>query len=360
MHVKQIRLVNYRSFENLSVKFENKLNYICGPNASGKTNLIEGIYYLALGRSFKKARDKNLIKEGENLAQVLVEYESKGETHSLRADISPSSKVIYLDDTKQTSVTKIVGKIQCVVYTPGSVMLFKNEPSERRKLIDSSLSSLSSRYLYALVRHKKILRERNVALSSGYDENVIDVLTEELINISFLIYDQRSKFIKVLNQTIGEIYSQLFGLKQEVKLEYVTNVPKINEQETFKSELRKYYNSVKTEERMRKTTLIGTQRDDLKAFIDDKSVFAYASQGQSRLLVLALKVAIAEIIEKKIGERPIMLLDDVLSDLDEERRLNILAYLKDKGQVFITSADNFEKVSNGDIYQIINNQVKRS
>ncbi len=359
MQIRRIRLINYRSFDNLSLEFDNKLNYICGPNAVGKTNLIEGIYYLSLGRSFKKNKDKDLIKENNNLAQISIEYESKKEEHTLRADISSKSKIIYFDDMKQASVTSIVGKLNCVVYTPSSVMLFQNDPGERRKLMDSCLSSLSSKYLYALVRHKKILKERNVALAQGYDENVIEVLTDELINASFVIYEQRYKLIDELNKNIEKIYCELFGTNQKIILEYVTNVPKIKSQEEFKSELRKYHDSIKTEERIHKTTLIGIQRDDLKAYIDDQSVFAYASQGQNRLLVLALEIAISKIIENKIGEPPILLLDDVLSDLDEKRRNNLLEYLQKQGQVFITSANEIEDLPNCDVYQIKNNQVKR-
>lgn len=359
MQIRRIRLINYRSFENLSLEFDNKLNYICGPNAVGKTNLIEAIYYLSLGRSFRKNKDRDLIKEGENLAQISIEYESKNEDHTLRADISKKGKVIYLDEEKQQSVTKIVGKMNCVIYTPSSVLLFKNEPSERRKMIDYSISSLSAKYLYALIRHKKILKERNVALTQGYDENVIEVLTDELINVSFVISQQRRKFIDKLNESIATIYSVLFGKGQEVRLEYETNVPKTNSQEEFKRELKKLHDSIRTEERIRKTTLIGIQRDDLKAFINEKSVFAYASQGQNRLIVLALQIAVAKIIESIIGEYPILLLDDVLSDLDETRKTNLITYLQKKGQVFITSTEEINDLPNCDVYKINNNQVKR-
>jgi len=359
MQIRRIRLINYRSFENLSLEFDNKLNYICGPNAVGKTNLIEGIYYLSLGRSFKKNKDKDLIREKQKLAQILIEYNSNDGNHTLRADISLKSKIIYFDEIKQTSVTSIVGKLNCVVYTPSSVLLFKNEPAERRKMIDSSLSSLSAKYLYALVRHKKILRERNVALAQSYDENVIDVLTNELINTSFIIYEQRNRFIKEIDKMIGDIYVQLFGTNQKIRLEYVTNVPKIDSQEEFKKELHRLHDSIRTEERMRKTTLLGIQRDDLRAFIDEQSVFAYASQGQNRLLVLALNLTIAQIIKNKIGERPILLLDDVLSDLDETRKKNLLSYLQNCGQVFLTSTEEIKSLPNCDIYQINNNLVKR-
>lgn len=355
MQIRRIRLINYRSFENLSLEFENKLNYICGPNAVGKTNLIEGIYYLSLGRSFKKNKDRDLIKESAEIAQILIEYESSKDTHTLRADITKKGKVIYFDEEKQKSVTSIVGKLHCIVYTPSSVLLFQNEPSERRKIIDSTLSSLSKKYLYALVRHRKILKERNMALLKGYDENVIEVLTDELINVSFIIYDQRKKFVDEVNKHIQEIYCELFGESQKIALEYITNVPDISSQEEFKSNLKKLHETIKTEERIRKTTLIGVQRDDLKAYIDSQPVFAYASQGQNRLLVLALKIAIARIVKQKIGEDPILLLDDVLSDLDEERKNNLVEYLKNSGQVFITSTEEKKKTSNCDIYQIEKN-----
>lgn len=340
--------------------FADGLNIITGPNAAGKTNLIEAIYYLSLARSFKKANDKDLIKIGADEAQILIDYKSDIDgKHTLEATILDQNKTIILDNEKIPSVTKIVGKLLSLVYSPLSVGLLRGEPAERRRYLDTILSSVSEQYLYALIRQKRLLKERNTALYQNYDEDVIAVLTNEISNVSYRLFLERKAFIMKADSLIGKIYDSLFDVNDEVHLRYQTNVPDTDGQEQFVQEMNKKFAAVKSEERIRKTTLIGIQKDDMVATLNGKNIYAYASQGQNRLAALALTLATREIIADHYKEQPILLLDDVMSDLDEKRKQNLVNYLKKGGQIFLTTAEDMKPQEGIAVYSINNGKVER-
>lgn len=339
MYVRRLDLANFRNFDQLHIEFPKGINMIIGPNASGKTNMIEAIYYLTMARSFKKANDENLIKFDTNLAQIRLNYEKDNISNLLEVDINKKGKLVKYNSQKQTSVAKIIGNLVSVVYSPISVNLFRSEPQERRKFIDSSLCLLSLDYMSNLAEFKKILKERNNSLYME-DEIVINILTKRLIDISYNIYVKRNKFIQLLNKEISDIYYKLFDTTSKLSLEYVTNLSKIVTKEEFIKDMEDKFNSIKSEERKKKTTLIGPQRDDLIAYLDSKEVYSYSSQGQNRLVVLALYLSLANILKQQYKSEPILLLDDVLSDLDIKRKQLLIEFLKQKEQVFITTTDN--------------------
>lgn len=344
MFINHIDLLNFRSYEELHLELENRINCFVGPNACGKTNLIEAIYYLALTRSFRKANDDALIRFNSDSASVLIDYfDDKSEKHEISAFITKRGKLICLDSEKQKSAAGIIGKLPCVCYSPTSVNMFKNEPQERRNFLDSSISFISSNYIYALSRFKKVLKERNNALAQGYDEELIEVLTNELINVSYRIYVSRDKFVKDLNSQVNQIYSNWFERDKKMEVVYKTNVPKFLFQSEFVSSYKNAFNRIKSEERLRKTTLIGVQKDDFIGKIDGKEISLYASQGQHRLASLTVYLAFKKNLEEIKKEKAILLLDDVLSELDMRRQINLLNNLdKDGGQVLITSANKID------------------
>ncbi len=338
MYVSRLDLVNFRNYDQLHIEFEKGINLIVGPNAIGKTNLIEAIYYLTMARSFKKANDENLIMFDKQLAQIRISYTDNQINNLIEADITKKGKLIKLNSEKQTSVSKIIGKLLSVVYSPMSVNLFRNEPQERRKFLDSSLCLLSEEYLNDLTDFKKILKQRNNSLYME-DEIVINILTKRLIDVSYKIYVKRNKLVNLLNKEIADIYYKLFDTTNKLELRYITNLVQVNSKEEFLKQMEDKFNSIKSEERKKKTTLIGPQRDDLIAYLDNKEVYSYSSQGQNRLVVLALYLSLDNILKKQYNKEPILLLDDVFSDLDTKRKELLLEYLKSKEQVFITTTD---------------------
>lgn len=361
MYVSHLDLASFRSFPELHVDFQKGINYLLGMNAAGKTNLIEAIYYLSLGRSFKKAQDREIIKLGEKEADIILKYRNRDdEEHVLEARIQGNGKNILLDGEKVPSVARILGKLLCVVYAPQSVSLFRDSPSERRRVIDQTLSLLSPQYLYALTRYKKMLKERNTALSLNYDEDVLNVITNELVTLSYRLAFDRSALIRRLDPKVQEIYQKLFQKDSRLSLAYRTDVPSLTNEKEFITALRAKFDRIKSEERMRKTTLIGIQKDDVLAYLDDKEVYAYASQGQNRLVSLALNLAISQIEEEHYYEKPVLLLDDVLSDLDEQRRKALFTYLAEAGsQTFITSTLEPEEKENTAVYILHDNKAER-
>jgi DNA replication and repair protein RecF len=360
MRIQSLNLIDFRSFASLRSEFPDGVNWLVGPNAAGKTNLIEAIYYLSLARSFKKAADSELIRIGSAEAQILLKYHSEIDgDHVLEAHLIPQGKVIIFDAQKEPSVNKILGKLLCLVYSPSSVSLFRGEPAERRRFLDANLSLISDKYLYALSRQKKLLKERNTALAQDYDEDVIKVLTKELVNISYRIWFERKAFIQKIGALITPIYDRLFLSSDQVRLSYKTDMPDDDAEEAFVKDFGQRFDQLKSEERIRRMTLLGAQKDDLEAEIDGKEVFAYASQGQNRLLVLALTIAVSQIIEEHYKEKPVLLLDDVMSDLDGDRKKALLAYLQDRGQTFITSAENPEEDKKATVFEIRNQKIER-
>ncbi len=338
MFVKRIVLHNFRNYQDLDFSFDSLRTYITGPNGVGKTSVLEACYYMTLGRSFRKAEDKDLIKTGETEASIFLEYHSEKENkdHSLSVIIGTGYKTFAFDGEKVKSLSKILGHLLAVYYDPSLVFLFKDEPAERRKLLNECLSQMSPKYLYALSRYKKLLKERNSALVQNYDSDVINVLRNELINLSYRIVKDRKDLISSLAKPVSSYYQKLFGEEKELKLVYKTSSPLDDDQESFVKNSIRLFEESKSLENMKRQTLIGPHRDDLCAYLSSKSLQAYGSQGENRLASLSLKLAIRETLTKVFEKEPVLLLDDVTSDLDDKRTANLLKSLSDKGQVLVT------------------------
>lgn len=365
MFVKSLRLKDFRNYETAETAFEPGISFIVGPNGSGKTNLVEAVYFLSLSRSFKKCADGDLIRSGASQAELGLEYlEEAGEEtgeHSQAALIAPKAKAFYLDGEKAPQLSRVIGRLLAVSYDPGSVFLFREDPQERRRFLDETIASLSKGYLYTLGRYKKILRERNAALAREvFDDDVMRVLTDELITGDYIIARQRRGLVDGLESKARKIFAELEP-GRTLTLDYRTGLPNTVDQESFRIEVSRLFERCRSEERIKKRTLIGIHRDDLAASLDGQPLGTYCSQGQNRLASFALKLAVAELMEELRGEKPLIILDDVLSDLDQERCGRILKALEGRGQVLITLADRAktELAPGAAVYEIDNSHVTR-
>ncbi|MFA6829371.1 MAG: DNA replication and repair protein RecF [Bacilli bacterium] len=338
MFAKSLTLTDFRSYPFLNAEFDSNNIFITGANGSGKTNIIEALYYLTLGRSFRKADDCELIRKGSKEASIYLSFhdEKDDSDHSLSAIIGNKYKVFAYDNEKVPSLSKILGKLLVTYYDPSQVFFFQGEPSDRRKLMDEVLSQLSNEYLYSIGRYKKLIKERNSALSKNGDKDIIDVLRNELINLAYRIVTERKRAIKILSKKATEYYKTLFGTTDELTLQYKTNSPLDEDQRSFITNSLTLFDENKSLENMRGITLIGPHRDDLIAFLNRNSLAGYGSQGQNRLASLSLRLAIRDLLNEKLSHQPILLLDDVTSDLDKQRTANLLTAVGEKGQVFIT------------------------
>ena len=338
MFVRRLVLNHFRSYDSLDVSFPEGSVMIVGKNTSGKTNILEALYYMTLGRSFRKASDSDLIRKGCSEATIYLEYlnDRDKKVHTLSCLIGDHYKAFYADSEKVKSLSKILGLLVACEYDPNQVFLFRDEPAERRKLMDEVLSQISPKYLYAISRYKKLLKERNAAFAQDYDSDVIRVLRDQLINLSYRIVYDRYEFVESVSKKANENYRILFGRESDLKIKYKTNCVLETDQSAYLKKMTDLFEKNKSDETIRKMTLIGPHRDDMVALLGKNDVAAYGSQGENRLASLSLKLAVRDVLEEKLGVKPILLLDDVCSDLDSERCQRLLERIKGEGQVFLT------------------------
>lgn len=354
MYVKRLILNHFRCYEKIDCQFDQDRIYISGENGIGKTTILEAIYLLTIGRSFRKADNIDLIQAGQNEASIYLIYHSESDEkdHSLSCVIGKNYKVFACDDEKVPKVSKILRKLIAIYYIPSLVFFFQDEPELRRKMLDETLSQLSPQYFYAIDRYKKLLKERNSALNQGYDSEVIDVLRNELINLSYRIVKDRKDLIARLEKKANLYYNKLFQTKErKLQLVYKTNSPDDDDQESFIQHSLTLFEQQKSVENIKKTTAIGPHRDDLIGLLNQKELARYGSQGENRLASLSLKLAVADEYQQVLKNRPILLLDDITSDLDEERCKNLLSLINDENQqVFLTGTTLREGSQNYSVY----------
>lgn len=339
MFVKRLVIDNFRCYKHLDISFTSNCNYITGVNGIGKTSIIEAINFLTLGRSFRKADNSQLIKLGENNASIYIEFfnEAENKNHTISTIISKDSKIFAYDGEKMSSMKEILRKLVTIYFIPSLVFFFQDEPENRRKYMDETLSQFSPQYFYSISQYKKFLKERNAALQQNYDSDIIDLLKDKLNNHAYRIVHDRKQLVNELNPLINNYYSALFNEASTLNLQYKTNCPKDDDQDSYIKEALNLFDKSKSNEYLKKTTLIGPHRDDLIAFLNKKPLGGFGSQGENRLASLSLRLATLNLYKKKLNVTPILLLDDITSDLDDQRCKNLLSLIsKENLQVFIT------------------------
>ena len=339
MYIKKVKLENFRNYDFLEVEFNPNFNLLYGDNAQWKTNILEAIYIAALGRSFQTNKDQELIKIGKEKAKISIEYEKKDRPGKIDIEIS-DKKTFFINDIKQKRISEIIGKINLVLFYPDNIDIIKGTPQDRRKFLDIMISQLKPNYLHLLNRYNQTLNQRNVYLKQiKFDNkniNMLDVWDESLADLSYQIYKYRKKYIEKISENIQTIHNNITNCGKEEEIIYINYISSSNTKED-------YYNNLVNNRKIdikRGFTSVGIHRDDFDVFINEKKVNTYGSQGQARTAVLSLKLAELNIINEEIGEEPILLLDDFMSELDENRRTNLSKAI-DNNQVFITCTDKF-------------------
>ena len=357
MIIKSLALNDFRNIENLNIEFSEGLNIIYGDNAQGKTNILESIYVAGTTRSHKGNKDKEMIKIGRDEAHIRVILEKDNLARKIDMHLKKSkTKGVAIDGIPIHKSSDIFGIAQLIFFSPEDLNMIKNGPAERRRFIDMELSQIEKIYLYNLSKYNKILTQRNNLLKQiHYDKSLsdtLDVWDEQLVNTGIDIIKSRRKFISELNDIIKPIHSRLTGNKEEIEIEYNPNVTETD----FKDKLK----SGRSSDIYQKTTLAGPQRDDISFYINKNDVRKYGSQGQQRSTALSLKLSEIELFKKKTGDNPILLLDDVLSELDRNRQNYLIDSIGDI-QTIITCTGLEEFVENkkadGKIYKIANGKI---
>lgn len=355
MKCKEIEFTFFRNIESEKIEFKDGINVIYGENAQGKTNILEGIYLFARGKSFRAFKDKELINFNSNVGYARMVYESKNGEGELGVEITKSSnKRFYRNKNKVGRTSEIIGDFRAVLFCPSHLGIIKDSPSVRRKFLDIAISQLRPIYIKMLAKYNAVLENRNAILKMSDEERkayegILEVYSEELATLSADIANMRIDYVKKLDFWVKRYFNEMTEGKEAPNIEYETNAEgeDFNSRESLKEKYLSLLKNNLDRELKYGATLYGIHKDDLKIELNKKDARFYSSQGQQRSLSLAMKLSEGEISKEATGEYPVFLLDDVLSELDENRRKYILSNIK-KRQVIITACEStaFNEVEN--------------
>ncbi len=325
MQIKKLFLQNFRNYESEQFEFSDGLNVLFGKNGQGKTNCAEAVFYLCTGASLRIRHDKQLIRIGAEKARIVAEAENRYGKLMIEADIYENKREIRVNGSKISKNADLMGHVNSVFFSPGELRLIQDGPDERRRFMNISISQTSPTYYTALLRYNKILDQRNVLLKNRDVELVLDTLPvwdEQLCKYAAVIIKKRAEFLEKLAPHAKEYHAFLTDGKEELLVK-PDRVYDGGEEEIAQNLLRRLSNNYEKDLRLGFTT-VGPHRDDLDVIISGIDAKAYASQGQTRTAALALKLAEVEIFQELAGEPPILVLDDVMSELDLPRRKKLL------------------------------------
>ena len=359
MYIKQLELDNFRNYEKLNVSFSQEVNIFLGENAQGKTNLLEGIYLNAVARSFKTQRDREMIRFGEDYCKVRAVAHYDDDDHISEIIISrEGAKAVRIDGVKISRTSELLDRLHIIVFSPEDLKIVKDEPGKRRGFINRELCQIRPGYVSDLNEYRRILRQRNAYLKEdNIDDTILDIWDDSLIRCGSRLVRERRRFINKINEISADIHHRISGGRESLELTYETNIDKEGEEE---SRFRQLLMENREKDRLYGTTRKGPHHDDIKISADGIDLRRFGSQGQQRTAALSLKLSEIKIIEEETGESPILLLDDVLSELDNERQKYLINSLGDN-QMFITTTDLIGSVARslpeGKVYQIKNGEI---
>ena len=360
MYIESIELKNYRNYDSLYMKFDKGTNILYGDNAQGKTNVLEAIYLCGTTKSHRGSKDREMIRFLQDESHIRMLVNRDGVSHKIDMHLKKSkSKGIAIDGLPIRKARELFGIVNIVFFSPEDLNIIKNGPGERRRFLDLELCQLDKLYLADLSSYNHVVNQRNKLLKDLWVrpelKDTIEVWDEQMVHYGSKIIKAREKFVRELNDIIGEIHRNLTGHREEIRLLYEPNTPA----EQFKIHLE--HNREK--DYKFKTTSIGPHRDDLCVNINDIDIRKYGSQGQQRTAALSLKLSEIYLVKKIIKDTPILLLDDVLSELDSNRQNYLLNSIRDI-QTLITCTGLYEFVNNrfkiNKVFKVVEGSVYHS
>lgn len=374
MKLKNLNLLYFRNYDFLNIEFNPSLNIFIGNNANGKTNIIEAIFFMALGKSFRTKRDSECIKLQEGATCISCTLDKDGIEKDMMLAISSKGKNAKISDVKKNKLIDFVGELNIVLFSPDDLQLIKGSPAIRREFMDREFYQFSRVYhKYSLI-YKHLLKQRNLFLKDmrkkrqdDMSKIYIETLTSQLVKMAIYITIERYKFIERIEKLANHNMLKISGGVEKLEIEYNSSIlkslnlkdindTKFNEEEIVKLMMSKINDDINSG-----STKIGPHHDDLSFFINGMDAKNYASQGQQRTIVLALKLSEIQYLKNKTGYYPILLLDDVLSELDKNRQSELLNTIDKNIQTFITAPNtkNIKKevLKNGSVFHIQNGKI---
>ena len=336
MFVEKISLRSFRNHSKNVFEFKPGINVITGPNASGKTNIVEAIYYLSLARSFRGAEEEELVQYGEEYAEISANIVEGKIKRNIRILMTKKGRQILVNDKKVSRLSELAKSVNVLLFEPKDVMLFRGSPKERRDFLDINLSKRYPTYLEYISRYEKVLRQRNELLKSDNpDKKLLESTTELLVKYAGPIVEYRTRYVKDINDILIKITRALGGAKGKTEINYKPFIPFTA---NFVEEATKALNRSLDSDLKHKATSVGVHREDFSVSLNDKDIGMFGSQGENRMVALALKIAPYFLIEDK-DKKPIIVLDDVMSEFDIDHQGKLIEFLKKLDQVFITATE---------------------
>ncbi|MBR5755743.1 MAG: DNA replication/repair protein RecF [Erysipelotrichaceae bacterium] len=328
MLVKQLRLANYRNYSRKVLDFSPGLNIIIGDNGVGKTNILESIVFVSNTKSFRTGNDQNLIKDDEEFSRI----DLLSDEGSFKVVINRKNKSLFYNDVLVKRASDYIGKLNAILFKPSDLELFMQSPSERRKVLDIEIDKISNRYIQALLKYESLLKDKNRLLKeTEIDDTLFSVINESMVPPIKTIIEEREDFFEHINRNISSIYSRISDEDRKISVKY----RKCCETENIEEELER----TKEKDLYYHYAVFGPHHDDYSFMMDDTDVNAMASQGQKRMVLIAFKFSLIDYIKEKTGKVPILLLDDILSELDRDNKERLLNIIPKGIQTIITDTD---------------------
>ena len=344
MTIEKMELIHFRNYEKLELQPHPEINLFFGENGSGKTNLLEAIHFCSLGKSHRLSQDANAVLIGEKAAAVRVEVRSRLSRSRIEIRLSPGEeniKSVWIDGNRASRLSEMMGLLRCVIFSPEDLNLIREGPAVRRRFLDMMISQISRPYFIALQQYRTAMNHRSAILRTARLENrpvsgMIEDFEQAMSDYAETIYRERFGHERFLSEMANEMYREISGREQETfQIQYRSY---LKSERDGSPSLKEALRDCREEDMKNGTTSVGPHRDDLSLMLNSRNMKNYASQGQMRTGALSLKLAQLKVIQKVTGENPVLLLDDVMSELDPERRSNLLHILQDT-QTFITCTD---------------------
>ncbi len=344
MILKKIELRNFRNYEKLSARFYKGINIIYGDNAQGKTNLLESIYVLGLTKSHRSFIDNHLIQKEKEALSIQGIINRGVIDNKLEITIDNHNKYFKIDDKSIKKVSDYISQMNIIIFYPDDLEILKGSPQIRRKYLNVELSQLYNSYYVVFNDYHKLLKIRNdylkkMSKGKNVDKNYFDIVTSYLIDKAIIIYQMRYKYIEKINTYCESIYQDIMGL-DGFHVQYVPNVEiKDIKDPDLKEKLKHQFDEKLEYDQKLSMTTLGPHKDDLEFLVHEKNLKSYGSQGQQRIAVLALKLAEIPIFKKYKDTTPILLLDDVFSELSDDKKNNLMKYISKDIQTIITTTE---------------------
>ena len=369
MKLYKLNLKNFRNYVDLDINFNDKLNIIIGNNAQGKTNILEAIYFLSITKSFLSVHDKTLVHKDMDYMRVTGDIKVNNLTKKLSISVNDEGKKIEVNSKIIKKHMDYLGNLRVIVFSPDDIKLFKDSPSVRRKFLNIELSQLYDKYVKLLADFNVILKQRNEYLKIIKNGNInyqyFDIIDQKYVDLSVMIYRYRNNYINELNKYIDKKFSSI-AMQDGLIIKYISDI-EINDFETMKKNMIEKLVTTRNRDISYGSTGIGPHKDNFIFNLNGNNLSMYGSQGQLKMAILSLKLSEIDIFTDITGESPVLLLDDIFSELDIEKRNKLIQYINSDIQTIITTTDlndidsdlvkiaNIYKIQEGKVIEKINN-----